>query len=304
MRTLPILSICSIATLPALLLACTGKATDDTSSTGTDDSADTGPQPAALAELSNGECPDFSETGSAKFMSAGEERKVVSYWPADRPEDMPVVFVWHPLGATARDMVGWLELEDYANEVDAIVIAPDALDSNVFDWDFWNGGTADVTMYDDLRTCVSQEFNANLKKVSATGMSAGALWTTWLAVHRGDTLSTVLTFSGGTEPVVDYSTPAGAFPALLNYGGETDDYNGGGSTVDFQETTINFANELYVDEHAVVLCNHDMGHTIPPDGHDQMEAWLTVQTFGQPSAVDASALPNYCVTYDGTLQPT
>lgn len=300
MRTLSLLSCTAL--LPALLLACTGKSGDDTSSGGTDDSADTGPQPSALAELSNGECPDFSEMGTSKFMSAGEERKIVSYWPADRPENMPVVFVWHPLGATARDMVNWLELEQYADAVGAVVISPDALDSNLFEWDFWNGGTVDVTMYDDLRTCASQEFNVNLKKVSATGMSAGALWTTWLAVNRGDTLSTVLTFSGGTEPVVDYNTPASTFPALLNYGGDTDEYSGGGSTVDFSETTINFANELYADEHAVVLCNHDMGHTIPPDGRDQMDTWLTAQTYGQPNTVDVSALSDYCMTYDGSLE--
>lgn len=294
-----------LAPLPllGLLAACTGaKPGDDSAPAGTDSAdTDTGPQPAALAELSNGECPDFSSTGSSKFTSAGEERKVISYWPADRPADMPVVFVWHYLGGTARDMVDIFDLEGYADSAGALVIAPDSLDSNAFEWDFWNGGTVDVTMYDDLRTCASQEFGVNLKKVSSTGMSAGALWTSWLAVNRGDTLSTVLTFSGGTEPVVDYKTPPNAFPALLDYGGDTDQFSGGGASVDFQETTINFANELYADGHDVMLCNHNLGHSIPPEGRDQMDAWLTAQTYGQPNTVDVSALSDYCVAYDGSL---
>ncbi len=283
--------------LPLLALtACTGKLADDSAGL-----VDTGPQPADLAELSDGECPDFSEMGSSKFNSNGQERKVLTYWPAERVDGMPVVFVWHPLGGNGRSMVTWLDLEDYAEQAGAIVVVPDALDSNLFEWDFWNGGDNDPIFYDDLRTCVSQEFNADMKRVSSTGMSAGALWTSWLGVNRGDTLSTILPFSGGTEPVVTYETPASNYPALLNYGGDSDVYDGGGAQVDFQEATINFANELYADQHTVMLCNHDMGHTIPPEGRDMMDVWLTAQTYGQPNTIDVSQLPSYCVAYDGSL---
>lgn len=291
-----------LASLPlAQLMACTGKGASDDTSAVTDTGTDDGPQPAALAELSDGECPDFSEMGSSKFSSNGQERQVITYWPESRAENLPVVFVWHPLGGTARDMVNWLDLDTYAEDVGAIVVIPNSLDSNLFEWDFWNGGTDDQTLYDDLRTCVSQEFNANMKKVSATGMSAGALWTTWLAIHRGDTLSTVLPFSGGTDPVQSYSTPASKFPALINYGGDEDVFSGGGAAVDFKQTSINFSNELYADAHEVVLCNHNLGHTIPPEGRDMMDAWLTTQTYGEPNTVDLAALPDYCMLYDGSL---
>ncbi len=265
------------------------------------DSVDTGPQPAALATLSDGECPDFSAMGSSKFTSDGQERKVMMYWPAARPANMPVVFVWHYLGGTARDMVNIFDLQGYAEAAGAVVIVPEALSTNQFEWDFWNSGTADVTMYDDLRTCVSQEFGVNLKKVSSTGMSAGALWTSWLAINRGDTLSTILTFSGGTEPVITYASPASNFPALLDYGGDSDQFSGGGVVVNFEQTTINFANELYADGHTVMLCDHNLGHTIPPEGRAQMDAWLTAQTYGEPNTVDVSALSSYCLAYDGSL---
>lgn len=284
------------------LVGCTGKSGDSNPAGSSDDTAaDLGPQPAPLTTLSDSECPDFSEPGSSKFSSNGQERQVITYWPESRAQDLPVVFVWHPLGGTARNMVTWLDLENYADDVGAIVVVPNSLDSNPFEWDFWNGGTDDLTMYDDLRTCVSQEFGANLRKVSSTGMSAGALWTTWLSIERGDTLSTILPFSGGTEPVVEYATPASQFPALINYGGETDQFDGGGATVDFTQTTVNFSNELYADGHEVVLCNHNLGHTIPPEGREMMDAWLTTQTYGEPNTVDLAALPEYCMTYDGSL---
>ena len=301
---LPAVSLCAAGLLAVSLLAgCRsgGPADDSAGSDSADsvDSADTGPQPPALTALSNGECPDFSSPGSSKFMSHDEERKVIAYWPAARPEGMPVVFVWHPLGSSARDMSNWLDLEDYADQVGALVLVPDALASNPYEWDFWNDGEDDPTLYDDLRTCAAQEFDVNLKKVSSTGMSAGALWTTWLAIHRGDTLATVLPFSGGTEPVIQYSSPEGDFPVLLDYGGDTDQYTGGGGTVDFQQTTTAFASELYADGHEVVLCNHNLGHTLPPTSRQQMDAWLTAQTWGEPNSVEMSALPAYCEPYSG-----
>jgi len=118
----------STALLPAALLAlvgCTGKSGDSDPASSTDDTAaDLGPEPAALTTLSDGECPDFSETGSSKFSSNGQERQVITYWPESRAQDLPVVFVWHPLGGTARNMDTWLDLEGYAEDVGAIVVVP------------------------------------------------------------------------------------------------------------------------------------------------------------------------------------
>lgn len=256
---------------------------------------------AALADVSAGGCPsDFAEGGTITMTSNDVERTVKVIVPESGAEGAPVVFVWHPLGGTARMMVQYLGLNTLADEQGVVFVVPDAVEGNLFEWDFWNGDDNDVTLYDDLRTCLSTEMGVDLSRVSTTGMSAGGLWSSWLGVHRGDTLSTVLAMSGGADPVWEYETPASQFPALLMYGGESDTWGGGGIEVDFREATLNYAAELYADGHFVVLCNHDGGHTIPPEGMDVSGAWLPVHRFGEPSPFadgDLSELPDYCAVY-------
>ena len=78
----------------------------------------------------------------------------------------------------------------------------------------------------------------------------------------------------------------------------SDEYGGG--LVQFNETTEAFANELYADGHFVAWCDHGLGHTIPPEGRDIMDAWLPVHTFGEPSPFadgDLSAFPDWCEVF-------
>jgi poly(3-hydroxybutyrate) depolymerase len=252
---------------------------------------------APLAEPSAGACPDLSDDGNLTFTSDGEERKVKLIYPSTGAAGAPVLFVWHPLGSNARQMVNWMDLDDWAEENGFVVVAPDSLDSNLFEWDFWNDGTHDVTMYDDLRTCLYREEGVDLARVSSTGMSAGGLWTTWLGIHRGDTLATIAPFSGGIEDgIVDYETPAGDFPAMLSYGGDTDEWDGGGITIDFATDTLAFADALKADGHNVVLCDHGLGHTIPVEAPDMMTTWLAGRKYGDTSA-SADGLPDWCAVY-------
>jgi poly(3-hydroxybutyrate) depolymerase len=251
--------------------------------------------------VSAGACPeDFADGGTITLTSNGVERTVKIIVPESGTQDAPVVFVWHPLGGTARMMVQYLGLNTLADEHGVVFVVPDSVEGNLFEWDFWNGDDNDVTLYDDLRTCLSTEMGVDLARVSTTGMSAGGLWSSWLGVHRGDTLSTVLAMSGGADPVWEYETPASRFPALLMYGGEIDTWGGGGIEVDFAEATLNYAAELHADGHFVVLCDHGGGHTIPPEGMDVSAAWLPIHAYGEASPYadgDLSGLPDYCAVY-------
>lgn len=294
----------------AFLLACaTGPELIDTANdpadtaAGTDSGEDTEPvaEPAELVEPSAGDCPDFGEGGKVTFMAGGEERMAYVDFPENRDEPLPIVFIWHPLGATARSMRGWVDAENWAAEQGVIAITPDSHDSELFEWGFSGTGERDLALYDDLRTCAVRELNGDVRRVSTMGMSAGALWATFLGIHRGDTLATIMPWSGGTGDLVKYSTPASAFPALLVYGGEADVYDAGALVVHFDELTAEFAGQLHADGHYVGMCNHEGGHDFPPNYMDFMTQWLLPHEYGVASPFAADGDPadiaDFCYDY-------
>ncbi len=237
--------------------------------------------PAGLTELSDGECPDLSEPGTSTFSSAGLQREVTVLFP-DEPEGLPVVFFWHALGTPAAQWIGWMDLNGLAE--DAIVVVPSSRDSEPFEWDWVDGESADGPLYDDLRTCVIDELGGDIDRVMAAGFSAGAVWTTWLAMHRGDTLATIFAMSGGTVVNLPYVTPAQDLPAFLMSGGETDVWpNQQFPVADFETATQEFSESLIADGHFVVQCRHDGGHTTGPGSRDMMEDWLFAHAYDIPS---------------------
>lgn len=286
-----------------LLLACS--APKDGNSPADDTSGEVDPNAylegtAPLAAVSGGACPTIDGGGDVELVSNELDRTVKLIVPEGGAEGKAVVFVWYPLGGSASYMVNALSLREYADTVDAVVVVPTASGELPYEWAFTASadGNDDLVLFDDVRTCLYEQLAVDLGRISAIGFSAGALFTTYLGIHRGDVLSTLLTFSGGTGTGVTYASPAGPFPALLLFGGDTDLYGGG--VVDFQETTNNFATDLTADDHYVVTCNHEGGHTIPPEGRDLMDLWLTAHTFGASSPFvdgDLSAFPDYCSVF-------
>jgi poly(3-hydroxybutyrate) depolymerase len=260
-----------------------------------------GETPALLVEPSGGACPSFDEPGRIDLVSSGKERKAQVYWPSAGAGGAPVLFVWHPLGGTAKQMISYLDLESLAEDRGVIVVAPDADAASLFDWNFLDtpDDNYDLVLFDDLRTCAARELGADATRVYTTGMSAGALWTTYLGIQRGDTLAAVLVMSGGTGDVLTYGTPAYAFPALLTHGGETDTYNAGVTVLHFDEMTEAFAESLIADDHFVEVCAHDGGHDFPPDAPSLVADWLLPHRYGDPSpfAPDGAGLPEMCAPW-------
>lgn len=279
-----------------LLLACASGSGD--SAAPSDPLGGTAP----LAPVSGGTCPaNLAEGGRITLTSDGLERTVRLILPTGgAPAGAPAVFAWHPLGVSATQLIQYLGLRDWAEANQAVVVLPEARAENPFEWDFWNAGTHDLVLYDDLRTCLVQELGVDAARISATGMSAGGLMTTYLGIQRGNTLATILPMSGGTDPVVTYAPPAARFPAMLMYGGPTDTWGGGGVEIDFQVATLAFARALDADDHFVTVCDHDGGHTIPAEGPDALTTWLLAHRYGEPSPFASGALdglPGYCAVY-------
>jgi hypothetical protein len=261
------------------------------------------PDPAPLVEIS-GDCPDVSEDGTQYFTSAGEERKVLIYTPDEGGADLPVVFIWHPLGATASQIVSWLDADSWANAYNAVIVVPDARSANLLEWDFWNDDTYDLTMYDDLRTCLSQDLEVDLSRIAHFGFSAGALWTSKLSILRGDTMATAVVASGGCElelPIgdgyyIDCEPPAFPFPALTMWGGSNDVFGFSGLNVYFEESMTNYRELLIENDHFVVSCNHELGHTIPGEMITPIADWLVDHTYGAESPYEdgIDGYPSYC----------
>lgn len=255
--------------------------------------------PAPLAAPSAGSCPAIVASGLVELKSNGRDREAYVYVPdGDDGEDAPIVFFWHPLGASARLMVQYFDFQIFADAHEMIFVLPEATPDAPYEWGFWlDDGGDDAVLYDDLRTCLVQELGADARRVHTAGVSAGGLWSTWLTLHRADTLASSLVMSGGTGQVVYYHPPAEPIPVLVMWGGPSDTYDNGGFQVDFHLQSMAFSEALQADGHLVVECEHDDGHTIPVDGISTLWSWPLPHVYGEPSPFeggDLSELPDYC----------
>jgi len=281
----------------------TDSATSGTTDTGTSETEL--PEPAALAELSDGECPDLTTSGvRSSFQSGGFTREVITLLPSTLGEDMPIVFVWHPLGGDAQYMVDALNLQSWADSYGAVIVVPESEPGNLLEWDFWNDETTDLTFYDDLRTCAADQLPIDLSRLSIFGFSAGALWSSKLSILRGDTLATAVISSGGCEMdlptgthFIDCEPPAMNFPALVAWGGANDVYGISGLNVSFEDSTLNYLDLLEENDHFTVSCDHGTGHTIPSALVTPFADWLVAHTYGAPSPYESTGIsdfPSYC----------
>jgi predicted peptidase len=150
----------------------------------------------------------------------------------------------------------------------------------------------DVVLFDDLRNCAVNEAGADITRVTAMGMSGGALFTTVIARDRGDTLASIIEMSGGSDidmfsfdtPLSAYDTPAYTMPAALVSGGTNDVWPGGGTVlVDFEEATDTLTSALVDDGHFVVRCHHSQGHTVPFEALELSWSWIDAHRFGEAS---------------------
>ncbi len=258
----------------------------------------TGPSSAALAEPTAGSCPAFTDDVVA-FTSNGEEREALILTPEGGvTPGSGVLFAWYGTGGSASWMSNAMRLQSIADDLGFVVVVPEAMPSNILEWEFRTDGANDLAFYDDLRTCVTRAYDTDPDKVFTTGFSAGALWSSYLVVHRGDTLAGAVIYSGGTDPIFLYEPPDGPVPVALVSGGPDDTWGVPGLfVVEFELTTQNMTNSLLADGHTVVTCEHGRGHTLPPEWRDLLVPWLTDHTYGQDSPYaggELGSLPSMC----------
>ena len=295
-RTITLLLLLSLVTACDLI---PGASDDDDSASGDDDDASDDddatpdlPQPAPAGEPS-GTCPDLTTSGLKTFQSGGIERSVLIEVSPDLEPGAPVLFFWHAFGTSANDWYTGFDLARWAEENEGLLLMPQAVASRLFEWDWvstpdqddTSTGTAqDVAVFDDLRACAARDLDVDLGRVYTAGFSAGAVWSTFLTMHRADRLAASYLMSGGTVVNLPWSPPAVDIPSMAMDGGPTDVWpSPAAPAADFHHGTIDYTNEMLAEDQFVVRCAHEGGHTPGPGARTWMDEFLIRHTYGVES---------------------
>jgi predicted esterase len=192
----------------------------------------------------------------------------------DGTQPWPLIFAWHWLNASASSFIGQGELESATEQMHFIAVVPDKLMTDAgnkvyeMDWPFVEtyGAPDELVFFDDMLACVAGQYKVDPTRVYAVGVSAGALWATYLSTtDRADHFAAVESLSGGlgADPTgvwkMPYVPQPHKFPAIVLWGGPSD-----WLIVDFQTASMKYRDALRQDHHFVVECTHDAGHAIPP----------------------------------------
>jgi dienelactone hydrolase len=256
-----------------------------------------GPQAPKPPEYTGGPtCPKLF-AGPNSFPSWEKTRMVLFFLP-DQPKGAPLLFLWHGLGDTAANFAQAMGAEAQAKK-GLVVVVPQSQGS-VSAWGFSNMDTAkpDAALFDDLLACTDLAFDIDNNRVYTMGFSAGALWSSWLVMHRSDYLAAAVVWSGGVgEYMNKWAEPTGYVPSLLAWGGAADV---AGLGYNFEKLTGAFADKLKAAGQYVVTCEHGLGHTVPWSGPDWGLLFLTAHRWGEkPSPFLAKGndgtFPKYCV---------
>jgi len=247
------------------------------------------------AGVSSGEtCPTLVP-GENSLRSGGYDRRFVLQLPA-AASGAPVVFLWH-----------WLEGDPYQallvtglyQQSDVILVAPYPTGDAPYTWHAERPPeeNPDLALFDDILACLDEQFAIENNRVWSTGLSAGALWTSYLAMHRASRLAAVSELSGGLpdpSAAPPFRVPDADIPVLLAWGGPRDifvdadadfQYNDGDPTrFSFDIASRRFSEALRGQGHFVVECIGNYPHGgLPPDPFGTVWPFLRDHTRGATS---------------------
>lgn len=265
-------------------------------------------QPDPLKAYSGGTCPTFQD-GMNTFQSGGMERSVLLHIPTD-PAGASVTFLWHGFGDSPQNFSAAFGAQQVSDEAHMIVVTPvpaiPVPGAGVDSWGFLAFGDteADLTLFDDVLACLDENFDINELTVYTMGFSAGALFSSKLLLERSTFITAATLFSGGTDAAgpnilaIPYKTPGHKMPVLVVHGGVPDTWGGGMVLVKFNEGSADLAEKLTADEHPVILCDHGLGHTVPPGGASWGWEFLRTSYWGEGESQwighSGAPFPDYC----------
>jgi hypothetical protein len=190
-------------------------------------------------------------------------------------EPWPLMFGFHWLNASAGSLIRDGEFETAAEQKHIIIVVPEALEVNGtkayrLTWPFAYledaGAPAEMVFMQDMLACISAQYRVDPRRVYSMGVSAGALWTTYISSQPiADHFAAVMTLSGGlgslpgTPWSMSFTPRPNKFPALVLWGGPSDNF-----IINFSAASMRYRDALIADNHFVVVCTHNAGHAVPP----------------------------------------
>jgi predicted esterase len=245
---------------------------------------------------SRGTCPPLSQGANLDVGFTG--RTVLLYIPTSTRGPFGVVFAWSAGGsAEAYDFLATRYDQD-----GYILVIPNGRPQYPLTWDMDRGGAeADLRFFDDVVTCLAEQYPIDLRRVHSTGYSVGGIFTAYLMGYRSETLASIVAWSTGeTDPSGRRMVPSPRhrIPGLLYHGGSHDepDYAG-------REGTLALASRMASNGQFTVVCDHGLGHTIPGPLDatlQQMWTFMLAHPFTPGNAAAwaesgiAGKLPDFC----------
>ncbi len=246
-------------------------------------------------------CPELVEGRNTEFVSAQLERTFDLILPEDydATATYPLAFALHGIGASIEKIIYDNGMADYTAANGYILVAPEAIErGGRRAWDPVSSAdyNVDIVLFDDLLTCVTEQFSVDPNHVHLTGMSLGGLMTGTLISTRSEVIGSTAPLSGGfMTPPMDETLP---LPTLVVWGGENDTSNG----QDFHQLAEEMMDTLVERDHFVVGCNHGMDHVTDATFWPYVFQFFTDHPQGvtpEPYADGLPALfPAYCAIVD------
>ncbi|MEC7949275.1 MAG: prolyl oligopeptidase family serine peptidase, partial [Myxococcota bacterium] len=210
------------------------------------------------------DCPPLAAGTVEGFESGGVERSFALLMPDGTVPDAPapLIFAYHGLGDSPDQFLADHPLGPAAADAGAILVVPRATDlGGTPTWDPYSNPATnkDLVFFDDMLTCLGEQYGVDPDRVHVMGFSNGGLMTGMLLTLRSNEIASVAPFSGGLGQ--DFPDDARGIPTLMTWGGPEDV----GSGTDFALLADEMQTVLTERSHPLVVCEHDREHEIDAD---------------------------------------
>ncbi|MBS1527753.1 MAG: prolyl oligopeptidase family serine peptidase, partial [Bacteroidetes bacterium] len=170
--------------------------------------------------------PVFAQQKKERITVDGIEREFVTYLPVamNAGDKLPVIILLHGRLGTASGQMRFADFRPIADREKIIIVCPQGIDRS------WNDGRDtpahkkginDVKFIDELISYIIKTYNADERRVYATGMSNGGFMTSRLACELSNRIAAIAVVAASMDKDMVSYKPIKAMPVMYIQG--TDD---------------------------------------------------------------------------------
>lgn len=239
-------------------------------------------------------CPAI-ESGNMTFL--GQSVTVWAGAPAAASSGGPLVIYWHATGGVPQEAVSGLG-QAAIDEITAQggMVAAQAQTTGMGT----NTGnnvwfTGDFAVADEIVACAIEQLHIDVRRIYASGFSAGGLQTAWMSYERSGYLAAVAPYSGGLTglagivltPTQMPQDPSNVPAAMAVHGRAGADV----VILDFAVQSLAYLDDVNAKGGFGVECDHGGGHMIPSDIPASTWQFLKAHAFKTKPSPYAAGLP-------------